>query len=31
MKQFLEWYPEVKQWQVAAILKHEVEFFKTPA
>ena len=31
VKQFLEWYPEVKQWQVAAILKHEVEFFKTPA
>ena len=30
VKQFLEWYPEVKEWQVVAILKHEVEFFKTP-
>jgi len=31
VKQLLEWYPEVKQSQVAAVLKHEVEFFKTPA
>ena len=31
VKQFLEWYPEVKQWQVAAVLNHEVKFFKTPA
>ena len=31
VKQFLEWYPEVKEWQVAAVLKHEAEYFKTPA
>lgn len=23
VRQFLEWYPEVKEWQVAAVLKHE--------
>lgn len=31
VKQFLEWYPEVEDWQVAAVLKHEAEYFKTPA
>ena len=31
VKQFLAWYPDVKEWQVAAVLKHEVEYFKTPA
>ena len=31
VKQFLEWYPEVKEWQVEAVLKHETEYFKTPA
>ena len=31
VKQFLEWYPEVKAWQVAAVLNHEVEHFKAPA
>jgi uncharacterized protein (DUF433 family) len=31
VQQFLEWYPEVKEWQVAAVLNHETEYFKTPA
>ncbi len=31
VQQFLEWYPEVKEWQVAAVLKHESEYLKTPA
>ena len=31
VKQFLEWYPEVKEWQAAAVLKQEAEYFKTPA
>ena len=31
VKQFLEWYPEVKEWQVEAVLKNETEYFKTPA
>ena len=31
VKQFLEWYPEVKEWQVAAVLNHEAEYFRTPA
>ena len=31
VKQFLEWYPDVKEWQVSAVLKHEVEYFRTPA
>ena len=31
VKQFLEWYPEVEQWQVTAVLNHETEYFKTPA
>ena len=31
VNQFLEWYPEVKEWQVAAVLSHEAEHLKTPA
>ena len=31
VKQFLEWSPDVKEWQVAAVLKHEVEYFRTAA
>ena len=31
VKEFLEWYPGVEEWQVAAVLKHEAEYFKTPA
>ncbi len=27
---FLEWYPEVQDWQILAMLKHEAEYFKTP-
>ena len=29
VSQFLEWYPEVEEWQVVAVLKHETEFLKT--
>ena len=29
VKDFLEWYPEVKPWQVTAVLKHETENLKT--
>lgn len=29
VKEFLEWYPEVKEWQVAAVLKYEAESLKT--
>ena len=28
VKEFIEWYPEVEEWQVAAVLKHEVESLK---
>lgn len=31
VKQFLEWYPEVEDSQVAAVLNHEAEYFETPA
>ena len=31
VKQFLEWYPEVKEWQVSAVLDHEAEHLETPA
>lgn len=31
VKQFLEWFPEVKEWQVAAVLNHEAEQLKTTA
>ena len=29
VKDFLNWYPEVKERQVVAILNHETEFLKT--
>lgn len=25
VKDFLDWYPEVKEWQVSAVLKHEAD------
>lgn len=28
--EFLEWYPEVKAWQVTAVLKHEADALKAP-
>ena len=28
VKEFLEWHPEVKEWQVAAVLNHEAEYLK---
>jgi len=28
VKEFLEWYPEVRAWQVSAVLKHETESLK---
>ncbi len=28
VNEFLEWYPEVREWQVAAVLNHESEFLK---
>lgn len=28
---FLDWYPEVKEWQVKAVLRRETDFFRTPA
>ena len=31
LQQFLEWFPEVKEWQVRAVLNHETEYFKTTA
>ena len=31
VQEFLEWFPEVKDWQVEAVLRHETEYFKTPA
>ena len=31
VKQFLEWFPGVKQWQVAAVLKHEAEHLNASA
>ena len=30
VKEFLEWYPEVKAWQVATVLKHEADALKAP-
>ena len=30
VKQFLEWFPEVEEWQVATVLKHEVEALRCP-
>ena len=31
VKEFLEWYPEVEDWQVASVLRHEVESLKSTA
>ena len=31
VNQFLEWFPEVKEWQVAAVLNHEAEHLKALA
>lgn len=31
VKEFLEWYPEVEEWQVTAVLNHEAEYLKKPA
>ena len=31
VQQFLEWFPEVKESQVAAVLNHETEYLKTPS
>lgn len=28
-KEFLEWYPEVQEWQVTAVLNHEIESLKS--
>ena len=30
VKEFLEWYPEVKAWQVTAVLKHEIGSLRAP-
>ena len=30
VEQFLEWFPGVKEWQVAAALKHEADHLKAP-
>ena len=29
--EFLEWYPEVKEWQVMAVLKYEADYLRMPA
>ena len=31
VQQLLEWYPEVKEWQLAVVLNHETGYFKTLA
>ena len=31
VEQFLEWFPEVREWQVTAVLTHLTEYFQTPA
>ena len=31
VNQFLEWFPEVKEWEVAAVLNHEAEHLKALA
>ncbi len=31
VKDFLEWFPEVKEWQVTAVLRHETESLKETA
>lgn len=30
VNEFLEWFPGVEEWQVRAVLDHEVEYFKEP-
>ena len=30
VKDFLKWYPEVEEWQVTAVLKHESESLRAP-
>ena len=29
VQEFLEWFPEVEEWQVAAVLKHQTDSLKT--
>ncbi len=29
VQDFLEWFPEVEEWQVAAVLKHQTDSLKT--
>ena len=31
VNEFLEWYPEVDEWQVIAVLRHEANHLRTPA
>lgn len=31
VQQFLEWFSEIKEWQVSAVLKQKTEYFRTPA
>ena len=31
VQQFMKWYPEVENWQVAAVLKHKADYVKPPA
>ena len=28
VRKFLEWFPEVQEWQVTAVLKHETDCFR---
>ncbi len=30
VKEFLAWSPDVEEWQVRAVLRHEVEHLRTP-
>ena len=30
VKEFLEWFPDVEEWQVRTVLRHEVEYLRTP-
>ena len=31
VEQFLDWFPEVEEWKVRAVLEHEAEALKAPA
>ena len=31
VEQFLDWFPEVEEWKVWAVLEHEAEALKVPA